>query len=113
VPLERVTDGLSHTIAVGETLPFHTIWNCLFCDNHPLSSTQIPLNVMETDDVTLQPWRSHGFKSQHPGGAHIAMGDGSVQFVEETIDYWIYNAMGTRGANDMGISTQPAAPPSR
>jgi prepilin-type N-terminal cleavage/methylation domain-containing protein/prepilin-type processing-associated H-X9-DG protein len=111
VPLRRVTDGLSHTIAVGETLPFDSIWNCLFCDNHPLSSTQIPINNFETDDPVLQPWRSHGFKSRHPGGINVAMGDGSVQFLHETMDYLMYNAMGTRAANDSGAPTQGSADP--
>jgi prepilin-type processing-associated H-X9-DG protein len=101
--LRRVSDGLSHTIAVGETLPFDCIWNCLFCDNHPLSSTEIPLNTREADDPSkslLIPWRTHGYKSQHPGGANLLMGDGSVQFVQETIDYVLYNALGTRAAGD-------------
>lgn len=100
VRLKRVTDGTSHTIAVGETRPFDCIWNCVFCDNYPLTSTQIPINTLDTDEVTLQPWRSHGFKSEHPGGIHVAMGDGSVQFLDETLDYLLYNAMGTRGAGD-------------
>ena len=102
IPLKRVTDGTSHTIAVGETRPFDCVWNCLFCDNHPLSSTQIPLNTFDTDEVTLQPWRSHGFKSEHPGGINVVMGDGSVQFLGETMDYLLYNALGTRGAGDSG-----------
>jgi prepilin-type N-terminal cleavage/methylation domain-containing protein/prepilin-type processing-associated H-X9-DG protein len=103
VQLRRVTDGLSHTIAAGETLPFDCIWNCLFCDNHPLTSTQIPLNNREADEPAvplLRPWRSHGYKSEHPGGVNVVMGDGSVQFLEETIDHLIYNAMGTRAADE-------------
>jgi prepilin-type N-terminal cleavage/methylation domain-containing protein/prepilin-type processing-associated H-X9-DG protein len=103
VPLRRVTDGLSHTIAAGETQPFDCIWNCLFCDNHPLTSTQVPINVHEADQPAanlLIPWRSHGYKSAHPGGVNVVMGDGSVQFLSETIDYVLYNAMGTRAAGD-------------
>lgn len=70
VRMGRITDGLSHTIAAGETLPFDCIWNCLFCDNHPLSSTHIPINLRDADNAAiglLQPWRSHGYKSEHPG----------------------------------------------
>jgi prepilin-type N-terminal cleavage/methylation domain-containing protein/prepilin-type processing-associated H-X9-DG protein len=117
VPLGRVTDGLSHTIAVGETRPFDCIWNCLFCDNHPLSSTQIPINTKEADDPSvpggLQPHRTHGFKSDHPNGANVCMGDGSVQFVNDTIDYYLWNAMGTRGASDFGVAPASTTPPSR
>jgi diaminohydroxyphosphoribosylaminopyrimidine deaminase/5-amino-6-(5-phosphoribosylamino)uracil reductase len=76
-----VTDGASKTFAVGETRPFDCMWNCLFCDNHPLSSTQIPLNTMSTDNPSPQPWRSHGFKSSHSGGVGIAMADGTSQWI--------------------------------
>lgn len=103
VRLSRVTDGLSHTIAVGETLPFDCIWNCLFCDNHPLSSTHIPINLHEADDPAnnaLLPWRTHGFKSEHPGGVNFLMGDGGVQFIQETVDPSAFNALGTRAAGD-------------
>jgi prepilin-type N-terminal cleavage/methylation domain-containing protein/prepilin-type processing-associated H-X9-DG protein len=101
--LKHVTDGVSHTIAAGETLPFDCIWNCLFCDNHPLTSTQIPINTREADDPAknlLIPWRTHGYKSQHPGGVNLLMGDGSVQFIQETIDYFLYNALGSRAASE-------------
>jgi prepilin-type N-terminal cleavage/methylation domain-containing protein/prepilin-type processing-associated H-X9-DG protein len=102
VSRRKVTDGASKTFAVGETRPFDCMWNCLFCDNHPLSSTQIPLNTMSTDNPSPQPWRSHGFKSSHSGGVGIAMADGSVHFVPETIDYRVYNALGSRAAGDAG-----------
>jgi prepilin-type N-terminal cleavage/methylation domain-containing protein/prepilin-type processing-associated H-X9-DG protein len=101
VPLRRVADGVSHTIAAGETLPFDCMWNCLFCDNHPLTSTHIPLNTRESDNgQPLIPWRTHGYKSDHPGGVNLLMGDGSVPFIGETIDYYLYNALGTRAAGD-------------
>jgi prepilin-type processing-associated H-X9-DG protein len=40
----------------------------------------------------------------HPGGAHMAMADASVQFIAETIDYRLWNALGTRaGAEVAGL----------
>jgi prepilin-type processing-associated H-X9-DG protein len=97
----RVTDGLSHTFMVGETLPFHHIWNCLFCDNFPVATTHIPVNTMESSEAATNYWRTSGFKSEHPGGVNMMLGDGSVSFVSETIDYLIYNYLGTRAAGDI------------
>jgi prepilin-type N-terminal cleavage/methylation domain-containing protein/prepilin-type processing-associated H-X9-DG protein len=97
----RVTDGLTNTIMAGETLPFHYIWNCLFCDNFPVSSTHIPLNTRESTAEATDYWRTSGFKSEHPGGANLLFADGSVNFTFETIDYLIYNFMGTRAAGEV------------
>jgi prepilin-type processing-associated H-X9-DG protein len=39
---------------------------------------------------------SQGFKSQHEGGAHFLLGDGSVRFISENIDYVTYQRLGDR-----------------
>ncbi|HEY2761737.1 MAG TPA: DUF1559 domain-containing protein, partial [Pirellulales bacterium] len=93
IKLKAIPDGLSNTFVAGETLPGHNIWNCSFCDNFPVSSTHIPLNTMEECPSAncaagTNYWRTSGFKSLHPGGAHLAMCDGSVHFVSQTIDYY-------------------------
>jgi prepilin-type N-terminal cleavage/methylation domain-containing protein/prepilin-type processing-associated H-X9-DG protein len=112
VPLRRVSDGVSKTIMAGETLPAHYAYNCMFCTNFPVVSTHIPINIMETDqDLTEaqrraggQPhWRISGYMSMHPGGINVVMGDGSVTFLQETIDYVTYNAMGSRARGDMAL----------
>jgi prepilin-type N-terminal cleavage/methylation domain-containing protein len=110
VELRQATDGLSNTYLIGETLPSHNIYNCMFCPNFPVSSTQIPLNTLERD---LNPesvyntvggiyWRTSGFKSQHAGGASMALSDASVNFVSDEIDYYVYNAIGSKAAADDG-----------
>lgn len=104
--LRKATDGLSNTYLVGETLPSHNVWNCLFCDAINVSSTQIPLNNLVSDDGNAsnpQPGREFttGFKSSHPGGAHLCMGDGSVQFESEDIDYLVFNAKGSRSGGEV------------
>ena len=44
---------------------------------------------------------SMGFKSRHVGGAQFLLGDGSVRFLSENIDYVTYQRLGSR--NDGGF----------
>jgi prepilin-type N-terminal cleavage/methylation domain-containing protein len=39
-------------------------------------------------------------RSHHPGGVHSLMGDGSVHFIGDTINPWIWRAMGTIAGNE-------------
>jgi len=45
-------------------------------------------------------WRGCGFKSRHPGGANFAMADGSVHFFSATVDYKLFNQLGTRDGGE-------------
>ncbi len=109
VPFSAVRDGLSNTLMVGETLPGHSRYNCVHCTNFPVAGTNIPLNLMEktNEDGTIATpvespyWRACGFKSLHPGGVHFAMGDGSVRFISESIDYRLINMLGTRAGGEV------------
>lgn len=99
----QVTDGLSKTFMVGETLPVQCAYGGAFAPNFSLASTSIPLNTFET---CPQPPGCHrrgcGFKSDHTGGAFFAMGDVSIHFIPENIDYRVYNQMGTRAGEEAG-----------
>jgi prepilin-type processing-associated H-X9-DG protein len=107
VPLRLATDGVSHTILLGEFLPDQCAWNCVFCDNFTVSSTQVPINVRESDQGTGNNWwRTSGFKSSHTSGINVAMGDGSAAFLNEDIDQFVYAAMGTRAAGDFANGQQ-------
>ncbi len=109
VPFMAVRDGLSNTLMIGETLPEHCRYNCVYCTNFPVAGTNVPLNLMEKtnqDGTTGTPaesayWRACGFKSLHPGGLHFAMGDGSVRFISESIDYRLINELGTRAGGEV------------
>jgi prepilin-type N-terminal cleavage/methylation domain-containing protein/prepilin-type processing-associated H-X9-DG protein len=109
VSFRKVTDGLSKTIMAGEVLPYLSCHMCVFCINVPLTSTHIPFNLppdvsKDFDDRTncesADAQRTTGYRSRHPGGAHLLMGDGSVSFVAETIDVFVYNAMGTTAGGE-------------
>ena len=99
VRLSEVSDGLSNTFMVGETLPDQCTFMGLFSLNFPLSGTTIPLNLMEKA-VDSNWFRTCGFKSKHPAGANFALGDGSVRFVSQAIDYRLYNNLGTRAGGE-------------
>jgi len=99
IKVASVSDGLSNTIMVGETLPGQCTFMGLYSQNFPLTGTSIPLNTMETA-VDANWFRTCGFKSLHPNGANFAMGDGSVRFIATTIDYRLYNELGTRAGGE-------------
>jgi len=45
-------------------------------------------------------YRVCGFKSRHPGGTNFLLGDGSVRFFSATIDYRLFNNLGTRAGGE-------------
>jgi prepilin-type processing-associated H-X9-DG protein len=47
------------------------------------------------DHNTMQTY-AESFGSLHPGGCHFAFCDGSVQFVYDTTDPRVFNALATR-----------------
>jgi prepilin-type processing-associated H-X9-DG protein len=83
----------------------------------PLFSTNQPPNTPVTDRVYAcksvtwpgAPCESIGgtgtrarifARSYHAGGVHALMGDGSVQFVSENIDAFLWRAQGSRAGNE-------------
>ena len=115
--LASLTDGTSNTMMVGEVLmdcTSHTAgwWN-FDGGGNAHASTSAPLNTMTTcarnqqeaiDRGYLNPqcWQknnwnySWGFRSKHPTGAQFTFADGSVHFLNQTIDYATYQYMGSR-----------------
>ena len=66
-------------------------------------STLIPINWYCADedatDGRFSPnnWNGEfGFKSNHPGGVHILMGDNSTHFIRESIDPDLFNLLGAK-----------------
>src|SRR5690606_8595890 len=61
VAFKEVTDGLSKTIMLGETLPAHSVYNGIYNTNFPTFATHIPINTLQTDTGSDGPpqrlWR--------------------------------------------------------
>jgi prepilin-type N-terminal cleavage/methylation domain-containing protein/prepilin-type processing-associated H-X9-DG protein len=119
ISFRDVPDGPSNTIQVGEILPGchdHTggwwYYNGMGAAH---ASTVVPINTMDTCETFKGPWtncpamatmslanRQHqwnyswGFRSRHNGGAHFLMVDGSVRFINESIDHQTYQRLGGR-----------------
>jgi prepilin-type N-terminal cleavage/methylation domain-containing protein/prepilin-type processing-associated H-X9-DG protein len=112
ISLKEITDGLTNVIMAGETISGQCKYQCAHCNNFPISPSNIPLNTFLITPPTLGVAGSElkgsqglefggyaeacGYKSRHPGGAHLLMADGSVQFAREDIDFEVYYTLGDR-----------------
>lgn len=102
----QVRDGLSKTFIVGECLGSVCI-NQNF-GSQSFATTAFPINH-ENESLLANPptvanprWdESTGFRSMHTGGAIFVMGDGSVHFVEESLDGTIYRGLASRSGGEM------------
>lgn len=127
LPAARVADGLSNTIAIGETLPHPwRLYNAVISGRPPLATANIPINMPVSDRLigdaggtnnnlpgTLR-WtlcETQGFKSEHPMVANLAFCDGSVRAISATIDYRVQCALGTvRGSAQPLVLKLPGLP---
>ncbi|QDU55034.1 DUF1559 domain-containing protein [Aeoliella mucimassa] len=105
----QITDGLSRTMFVGETIDGHekatsNRWTAAARHQDSLRSTENPLN---TPPGYGTPYTAYGyttngaFASRHPDGGLFAFGDGHVEFLNDSIDIWTYRTLSTRANGDL------------
>lgn len=116
ITFASVTDGLSNTIGVGETLPEthdHLVsgqwWNYNNGASH--CSTIVPINYnMRPINSSVQTYTNNwnvswGFRSNHSGGSNFVLMDGSVKFISQSIEHGTYQKLGCR--NDGQVVNVP------
>lgn len=107
----HVKDGLSHTIFFGEVRPLCSMHAYDACgggwlgsnNGQGLVSTIVPINFDTCDPTAAdfcgnaKNWNTElGFRSAHRGGAQFLLGDGTVHFVSEAVDHWLYQFLGNK-----------------
>jgi prepilin-type N-terminal cleavage/methylation domain-containing protein/prepilin-type processing-associated H-X9-DG protein len=108
VELREITDGVSNTIFLGETVDGHAAetrnrWTAAGRYVDGLRQTENPINsaVGLAKDFDSGGYRTVGsFASRHPGGAQFAYGDGRVEFVSEDIAIGLYWAASTMAGDE-------------
>jgi prepilin-type N-terminal cleavage/methylation domain-containing protein/prepilin-type processing-associated H-X9-DG protein len=116
-----IADGTANTIMMGEVRGYcsdHARWRDWFDMNATWAVTISPINFNTCPESgpgtpSASNWQtpppdsdgchwpgswatSLGFKSRHRGGAYFVMVDGSVRFLNESIDYELYQRLGAR-----------------
>ena len=122
--IKDITDGTTDTIAMGEVRPWCSNWmgrggwyrgqdggaaHTLPPINWPTCPTEPGFNG---GNNCYNDWGSiaaaNGFKSKHPGGALFLYADGSTHFLQETINYDLYQRLGDR-RDGKSVSTDSGA----
>ena len=97
----QVTDGMSNTLMVGEDLPKWNVHTVAFSANGDYSSCHVPPN---TKPVANNPsdWPSAiSFRSMHNSGVNFCLADGSVRFIQNSINFQVYQGACTKAGGEV------------
>lgn len=103
IDFQRVSDGLSNTFLVGESVVEQDLHAAALFSDGDWASCNQQLNYVAPDlESVVQDWFDvRGFRSNHPGGANFALADASVRFVNEGIDHEIYRGLSTKDGGEL------------
>lgn len=101
--LAAVRDGTSNTLMLGEDVPGQNARSAAFFANGGWASCNAQLNYYFDPPQPQNWWNVMSFRSRHPGGANFCMADGSVQFVNDSIDYVLYTRLSTKAEGEAAV----------
>jgi prepilin-type N-terminal cleavage/methylation domain-containing protein/prepilin-type processing-associated H-X9-DG protein len=93
-----VTDGTSNTFMIGEDVPVKNHWCSWPYANNAVGTCAIAPNARRANgtEYSSNDWMNvYSFRSRHPNGLQFAYADGSVHFIDNSIDLATYRAMAT------------------
>ena len=90
---KQVSDGLSKTASIAEMLDRRQT-ECEWVNGHNIFAQE------EATPINLASGLSNDIGSPHPGGASLVFCDGHVEFVAETIEQAVLNAMLTKAGGE-------------
>ncbi len=104
INFQMITDGTSNTFMIGESLPSQSEWTGAWAySNNCIGTCAIYPNAQLTSGQTFATtdWGdNYSFHSNHSGGLHFAMADGTVVYVSNAISMPIYHALATRAGGE-------------
>ena len=92
VGLQYYRGGINHNSFYTHTLPIN--WN---------RKTDPSLQKYNCGDTSFR--RAHiAASSNHTGGVNVCLGDGSVRFVRDSVDFAMWQAAGTRNGGEAAVN---------
>jgi prepilin-type N-terminal cleavage/methylation domain-containing protein/prepilin-type processing-associated H-X9-DG protein len=108
VSFRDIRDGTSNTFAVGEISWVNAKVGTRYrswvrgCDTAPVcAGCRNVNNSINTPSIAI--FSDIAFGSQHPGGTHFMMADGSVRFVRESITLSVYRASASMNGGEVNV----------
>jgi prepilin-type N-terminal cleavage/methylation domain-containing protein len=107
--LKDVTDGVSKTLMIGESIIQQDFESAAYFAMSNWATCGMPINYWiegySYENRAAVTWpETRGFKSEHPGGVQFAAADASVHFISEAIDHSQFRSRCTRNEADTEAS---------
>lgn len=103
--MREIRDGTSNTFAVGEIswkkYKKYRSWVRGCTQSGEKMSGCKNINQPINQGQELGDFNDGAFGSQHPGGTHFLLCDGSVQFVSEGVDYGVFLSTASRASSEV------------